>query len=115
MTDCKEHKECAAHEFCAPSENCPEHPKCEEHEHSPLKTECKKHPQCEAHEKCKEVEKSDAFYFTMKEVKKGVTDLGYTEIAFLDEVPADAKVVTRGVFYLLSKSKTSGQMDACGQ
>jgi membrane fusion protein, heavy metal efflux system len=114
MTDCKIHKECAAHEFCAPSENCPEHPKCEEHEHSPLKTECTKHPQCEAHEKCKEVEKSDAFYFTMKEVKKGVTDVGFTEVSFLDEVPADAKVVTKGAFYLLSKSKTSGQMDACG-
>lgn len=114
MTDCKEHKECAAHEFCAPSENCPEHPKCEEHEHSPMKNECTKHPECEAHEKCKEVEKSDAFYFTMKEVKKGVTDLGYTEVAFIDEVPADAKVVTKGAFYLLSKSKTSGQMDACG-
>lgn len=114
MTNCKIHKECAAHEFCAPSENCPEHPKCEEHEHSPLKTECTKHPECEAHEKCKEVESSEAFYFTMKEVKKGVTDVGFTEVSFLDEVPADAKVVTKGAFYLLSKSKTSGQMDACG-
>lgn len=114
MTACKEHKDCAAHEFCAPSENCPEHPKCEEHEHSPLKTECTKHPECEAHEKCKEVESTDAFYFTMKEVKKGTAALGYTEVAFLDEVPADAKIVTKGAFYLLSKSKTSGEMDACG-
>lgn len=114
MTDCKIHKECAAHEFCAPSENCPEHPKCEEHEHSPLKAKCIKHAECEEHEKCKEIESLDAFYFTMKEVKKGVTDLGYTEVAFIDEVPADAKIVTKGAFYLLSKSKTSGQMDACG-
>ena len=114
MTGCKIHKDCAAHEFCAPSENCPEHPKCEEHEHSPLSKECKKHAECEAHEKCKAVENSEAYYFTMKEVKKGVSDLGYTEVSFIDDVPADATVVTKGAFYLLSKSKTSGQMDACG-
>lgn len=114
MTDCKIHKDCAAHEFCAPSENCPEHPKCEEHEHSPLAKECTKHPECEAHEKCKAVENSDAYYFTMREIKKGVTDLGYTEVLFIDDVPADATVVTKGAFYLLSKSKTSGEMDACG-
>ncbi|MNG16442.1 hypothetical protein D3C84_1003590 [compost metagenome] len=50
----------------------------------------------------------------MKEVKKGVTDLGFTEISFIDDVPSDAIVVTKGAFFLLSKSKTSGQMDACG-
>lgn len=115
MTDCKEHKDCAAHEFCAPSENCPEHPKCEQHEHSPLDKVCTKHPECEAHEKCKAVENLEAYYFTMKEVKKGITDLGFTEISFIDEVPADATIVTKGSFFLLSKSKTSGQMDTCGQ
>ncbi|MGH2665967.1 efflux RND transporter periplasmic adaptor subunit [Flavobacterium sp.] len=114
MTDCKIHKDCAAHEFCAPSEDCPEHPKCEQHEHSPLAKACTKHPECEAHEKCKAVENSKAYYFTMKEVRKGVTDLGYTEVAFIDEVPTDATVVSKGAFYLLSKSKTGGQMEACG-
>ncbi len=114
MTGCTKHKLCAAHEFCAPSENCPEHPECEQHEHSLLKEVCTKHPDCEAHEKCRELDSSDAYYFTMKEVKKGVSDLGYTEVAFIDDVPEDATIVTKGAFYLLSKSKTSGQMDACG-
>ncbi len=115
MTGCKKHPLCAAHEFCAPSENCPEHPDCEQHEHSPLKEVCTKHPDCEAHEKCKEVQSEEAFYFTMKEVKKGVSNLGYTEVSFIDDVPEDATIITKGAFYLLSKSKTSGQMDACGQ
>ena len=114
FTDCKKHKNCAGHEFCAPSENCPEHPECEQHEHSPLKEVCTKHKECEEHEKCKAVENKEAFYFTMKEVRKGASDLGYTEVAFIDEVPNDAIIVTKGAFYLLSKSKTSGQMDACG-
>ncbi len=114
MTDCKKHPLCAAHEFCAPSEDCPEHPECEQHEHSPLKEVCTKHKDCEEHENCKEVENTKAFYFTMKEVRKGVSDLGYTEVAFIDDVPKDAMVVIKGAFYLLSKSKTSGQMDACG-
>ncbi len=114
MTGCKKHPLCAAHEFCAPSENCPEHPECEQHEHSPLKKVCTKHPNCEEHEKCKEVESTEAYYFTMKEVKKGVSDLGYTEVTFIDDVPEGATIVTKGAFYLLSKSKTSGQMDACG-
>jgi cobalt-zinc-cadmium efflux system membrane fusion protein len=114
MTGCKDHALCAAHEYCAPSENCPEHPDCEQHEHSPLKEVCTQHPACEAHEKCKALEASDAYYFTMKEVRKGISDLGYTEVAFLDEVAEDATIVTQGAFYLLSKSKTSGPMDACG-
>lgn len=114
MTDCKIHKDCAAHEYCPPSEDCAEHPQCEAHEHSPLSTVCTKHAACEAHEKCKAIENSDTYYFTMKEVRKGITDLGYTEVSFIDEVPADAIVVSKGAFYLLSKSKTSGQMEACG-
>ncbi len=114
MTDCKTHKLCKEHELCAPSEDCKEHPDCEKHEHSPLANACTKHKDCEAHEKCKEVQSADAFYFTMKEVKKGVSELGFTEVAFIDEVPADAMVVTKGAFNLLSKSKTSGPMDACG-
>lgn len=114
MTGCKIHKDCAAHELCPPSENCAEHPKCEEHEHSALNKVCTKHAECEAHEKCSAAENSDTYYFTMKEVRKGVSDLGYTEVSFIDDVPADATVVSKGAFYLLSKSKTSGPMDACG-
>lgn len=36
-------------------------------------------------------------------VTKGVNDLGYTEILPLEEIPPNAKVVTKGAYYLLSQ------------
>lgn len=36
-------------------------------------------------------------------VTKGVSDLGYTEILPLEEIPPNAKVVTKGAYYLLSQ------------
>jgi membrane fusion protein, heavy metal efflux system len=36
-------------------------------------------------------------------VKTGVSDMGFTEILPLEEIPANAKVVTRGAYYLLSQ------------
>ncbi len=31
-------------------------------------------------------------------IAKGTTDVGYTEITFLEEVPAHVKIVTKGAF-----------------
>ncbi|MBK7763362.1 MAG: efflux RND transporter periplasmic adaptor subunit [Bacteroidetes bacterium] len=45
--------------------------------------------------------------FKSIEVIPGTTDLGYTEISIIDELPSDAKIVTQGAFYLLS-SKIGG-------
>lgn len=43
-------------------------------------------------------------------VKTGVTDLGFTEILPLEEIPEGAKVVTKGAYYLLSQlTKGSGE------
>lgn len=43
-------------------------------------------------------------------VTKGVSDLGYTEILPLEEIPPNAKVVTKGAYYLLSQlTKGSGE------
>lgn len=36
-------------------------------------------------------------------VKTGAIDMGYTEIAPLEEIRADAKIVTKGAYYLLSQ------------
>jgi cobalt-zinc-cadmium efflux system membrane fusion protein len=36
-------------------------------------------------------------------VKTGVSDLGFTEVLPLEEIPANAKVVTKGAYYLLSQ------------
>jgi membrane fusion protein, heavy metal efflux system len=43
-------------------------------------------------------------------VKTGATDMGYTEITPLDELPPNAKIVTKGAYYLLSQL-TKGSSD----
>lgn len=43
-------------------------------------------------------------------VKKGVSDMGFTEILPLEEIPTGAKIVTKGAYYLLSQlTKVSGE------
>lgn len=43
-------------------------------------------------------------------VTKGVSDMGFTEILPLEEIPANAKVVIKGAYYLLSQlTKGSGE------
>jgi multidrug efflux pump subunit AcrA (membrane-fusion protein) len=36
-------------------------------------------------------------------VAKGTTDIGYTEITLLQEIPKDAKIVTKGAFFVSAK------------
>jgi cobalt-zinc-cadmium efflux system membrane fusion protein len=44
----------------------------------------------------------DEVHFTAIEVIPGTTDLGFTEVKFITAIPAHAKIVTKGAFYLLS-------------
>ncbi|MBC7845366.1 MAG: efflux RND transporter periplasmic adaptor subunit [Flavobacterium sp.] len=48
-------------------------------------------------------------HFIAIEVIPGTTDLGYTEVKFVEEIPADAKIVIKGAFYLLSAMKGDGE------
>lgn len=48
-------------------------------------------------------------HFKAVEVVPGTTDLGFTEVKFVNEIPADAKIVTKGAFYLLSAMKGGGE------
>lgn len=48
-------------------------------------------------------------HFKAVEVIPGTTDLGYTAIKFTEAVPASAKIVTKGAFYLLSAMKGGGE------
>jgi cobalt-zinc-cadmium efflux system membrane fusion protein len=41
-------------------------------------------------------------------VVKGTTDIGYTEITLLSEVPAGAKIVVKGAFFVLAKMTNAG-------
>ncbi len=43
--------------------------------------------------------------FKMVEVITGVSELGYIQITIVDDVPENARVVTKGAFYILSKGK----------
>lgn len=56
------------------------------------------------------VEKQDTNYiFSVKEVKTGASESGYTQISFLESVPPYAKVVTKGTYFLVSeKNKAQG-------
>jgi cobalt-zinc-cadmium efflux system membrane fusion protein len=36
-------------------------------------------------------------------IRKGTTDVGYSEITLLKEIPANSKVVVNGAFFILAK------------
>lgn len=48
-------------------------------------------------------------HFKAIEVVPGTTDLGYTEVKLVNEIPADAKIVIKGAFYLLAAMKGGGE------
>jgi cobalt-zinc-cadmium efflux system membrane fusion protein len=66
----------------------------EKHDHEPGEKE-------ETHE--------EEIHFKAIEVIPGTTDLGYTEVKFVDKVAPNAKIVTKGAFYLLSAMKGGGE------
>jgi len=65
--------------------------------------------------KSKEVEKQTAEKvktFERIPVAKGKSDIGYTEITLLKEIPKDAKIVTKGAFFVSAKmTNTEGHDD----
>jgi len=69
------------------------------------------HPE-EKHEH-KEGEKEEThekeIHFKAIEVVPGTTDLGFTEVKFVDKIDSQAKIVTKGAFYLLSAMKGGGE------
>lgn len=51
----------------------------------------------------------EIFGYKRIQIKKGVTNAGYTEITPLEEIPADAKVVINGAFYLMAMLTNAGE------
>lgn len=45
-------------------------------------------------------------------VAKGTTDIGYTEVTMLSEIPANAKIVVKGAFFILAKMTNAGEAHA---
>ena len=46
--------------------------------------------------------------FEKVEVLKGVSDMGYTAVTFVNEIPANAKIVTKGAFFVNAKLSNAG-------
>ena len=56
--------------------------------------------------------KNNETHFKRIPVVKGTSDVGYSEITLLKEIPVDAKVVTKGSFFILAKqTNTEGHSD----
>lgn len=53
--------------------------------------------------------KEKEIHFKAVEVIPGTTDLGFTEVKFVDKIDAGEKIVTKGAFYLLSAMKGGGE------
>ena len=62
-----------------------------------------KHTEKEKHEE------ENGITFEKIPVAKGTTDVGYTEITLLKQIPKDAKIVVKGAFFVLAKMTNSGE------
>ena len=91
-----------------------EHSESEHHEHNEAE-EAHGHDEHghhhEAGEKKDEHEHDEKGSLTFEKipVRKGTTDVGYSEITLLKEIPADAKIVTNGAFFVLAKMTNQGE------
>lgn len=57
----------------------------------------------------KEDHQDSGITFERIPVAKGTTDVGYTEITLLKEIPANAKVAVKGAFFILAKLTNAGE------
>lgn len=55
-----------------------------------------------------QIEKLDTTYiFSVKEVKTGISEAGYTQVTFLESIPPTVKIVTKGTYFLISENNKS--------
>ena len=47
--------------------------------------------------------KTGETHFKIIPVAKGTSDIGFTEITLLNEIPAGTKIVVKGAFFILAK------------
>lgn len=81
-----------------------------EHEHKIEGVEEKEDEHGHHHEEAKHTEHdTNSSTFEMIPVRKGTTDVGYSEITLLKDIPLNSKVVIKGAFFLLAKKTNSGE------
>lgn len=54
-------------------------------------------------------DKKKSITFKMIPVAKGTTEVGYTQITLLKEIPMDARVVVKGAFFVMAKLTNAGE------
>lgn len=54
-------------------------------------------------------QKEEETFFEKVPIRKGTTDIGYSEITLLKEIPANSKVVVNGAFFILAKMNNKGE------
>lgn len=77
------------------------------HEHKEGEKEAEHGEEGHSHEAEKTEE--GALLFERIPVAKGTTDVGYSEITLLKDIPANSKIVTKGAFFVLGKMTNSGE------
>jgi membrane fusion protein, heavy metal efflux system len=70
------------------------------------KQEEKKEDKSENNHESKE---KQSFNFEKVSVIKGISDVGYTEITLLKDLPADSKIITKGAFFAMAKMTNAGE------
>jgi RND family efflux transporter MFP subunit len=83
----------------------------EEEHHSENETAEHKHDEHghEHGEKEEPEQKEEETTFEKIPIRKGTTDIGYSEITLLKEIPANSKVVVNGAFFILAKMTNQGE------
>ena len=54
-------------------------------------------------------DKKKSITFKMIPVAKGTTEVGYTQITLLKEIPMDARIVVKGAFFVMAKLTNAGE------
>lgn len=67
------------------------------------------HDEAHAHGETEPADTSQAVLFERIPVRKGTTDVGYSEITLLKDIPRGSKVVVKGAFFILAKMTNSGE------
>lgn len=93
--------------FIVSDQQC-EKEKCTDDEKSKLQ------PEDNGHRKQIKAATEEMTKFEKIAIRKGTTDIGYSEITPLKEIPSNSKIVTNGAFFILSKLTNHGEGDCCG-
>lgn len=87
------------------------HTEEEHHEHGEALEEHKhdEHGHKHEEEKAEHKHQEEGITFEKIPIRKGTTDVGYSEITLLKEIPANSKVVVNGAFFIMAKMTNQGE------